>query len=151
MAVLIGAVPPGFTFHDLVGGPMINTPPRSSAFGEQGANSTSGQLTRERRMRIYLPDGAMKEMTLTEYQEFLVSYHISDLSQAVANASSSREGPEQTAEAAVPCSGLDRGSLNTPDSPSAQCPGSLREQTAPSRLGINPRLQRRRRMRRSDC
>jgi hypothetical protein len=29
-------------------------------------------------MRIYLPDGAMREMTLMEYREFLVSYRISD-------------------------------------------------------------------------
>ena len=139
MAVLIGSVRSGFTFHDLVGGPMINTPPRHSASRKQDDGNTSGCLTRERRMRIYLPDGAVREMTLTEYQEFLVSYRISDLSQAVANASSSRKGPEQTAEAAVPCSGLDRGSLNTSDSPSAQCTGSLREQTAPNRLAINPR------------
>jgi hypothetical protein len=27
-------------------------------------------------LRIYLPEGAMREMTLTEYREFLVSYQI---------------------------------------------------------------------------
>jgi hypothetical protein len=29
-------------------------------------------------MRIYLPDGAVREMTLTEYREFLVSYRFTD-------------------------------------------------------------------------
>jgi hypothetical protein len=112
MAVLIGAVPPGFTFHDLVGGPMISTPPRCSTSGEQGTDSTSGQLTRESRMRIYLPDGAVREMTLTEYQEFLVSYRISDLSQAVADAADCREDVEQTRGAMVTRRSLDRGSHN---------------------------------------
>jgi hypothetical protein len=112
MAVLIGSVPSGFTFHDLVGGPMINTPPRCPASGQQDDGSAPGQLTRESRMRIYLPDGAVREMTLTEYQEFLVSYRISDLPQAVEAAADRREDVEQTRGAMVTGCSLDRGSLN---------------------------------------
>jgi hypothetical protein len=112
MAVLIGSVPSGFTFRDLVGGPMINTPPRHSASGKQDDGNTSGCLTRESRMRIYLPDGAVREMTLTEYQEFLVSYRVSDLSQAVADTADCREDVEQTRGAMVTGCSLDRGSLD---------------------------------------
>ncbi len=52
-------------------------------------------------MRVYLPDGVVREMTLTDYQEFLVSYRITDTA----------EGP------AVPdqplCGGAEEGSRST--------------------------------------
>ncbi len=80
MATLMGSVPPNFTFQDLVGGAMTDTPPSRSAPAEQqDRNSTLEQPTRERPLRIYLPEGAVREMTLTEYREFLVSYRITDL------------------------------------------------------------------------
>ena len=79
MATLIGAVPPNFTFQDLVGGPVTDTPPSRSAPAEQqDCNSTLEQPTRERPLRIHLPEGVVREMTLTEDREFLVSYRITD-------------------------------------------------------------------------
>jgi hypothetical protein len=112
MGVLIGSVPSGFTFRDLVGSPMVNTPPRHSASRKQDDGNTSGCLTRESRMRIYLPDGAVREMTLTEYREFLVSYRMSDLHQVVDAAADCREEVGQTSEAMGTGCSLDRGSLD---------------------------------------
>ncbi len=80
MAILMGSVPPNFTFQDLVGGSMTDAPPSRSASAEQqDRNSTLEQPTRERPLRIYLPEGVVREMTLTEYREFLVSYRMTDL------------------------------------------------------------------------
>ena len=68
MATLIGTVPPGLTFQDLVGvtaarGVASSQPPR-----EQGPIA----------MRIYLPESMERLMVLTSRQEFLVSYSIQD-------------------------------------------------------------------------
>ena len=68
MAVLMGSVPPGLTFQDLVGGPT----PRASLTSEHGRGTRAA--SRDRLMRIHLPDGVVREMTLTQYREFLVSY-----------------------------------------------------------------------------
>ncbi len=79
MATLIGPVPPGLTFQDLVGGPMTRTPPSRSVPALQDRKSTPDQPACERRLRIYLPEGAVREMTLTESQGFLVSYRINHI------------------------------------------------------------------------
>ncbi len=55
---------------------MTDTLPSSSAPAEQEQDSGQGQTTKDRRMRIHLPDGAIRQMTLAEYQEFLVTYRI---------------------------------------------------------------------------
>ncbi len=68
MAVLMGSVPPGLTFQDLVGGRS----PRASLTSEHGRRTRAA--SRDRLMRIHLPDGVVREMTLTQYREFLVSY-----------------------------------------------------------------------------
>ena len=68
MATLIGTVPPGLTFQDLVGvtttrKEVVSQPPR-----EQSPTA----------MRIYLPESMVRLMMLTSCQEFLVSYSIQD-------------------------------------------------------------------------
>ena len=68
MAVLMGSVPPGLTFQDLVGGPT----PRASLTSEHGRGTRAA--SRDWLMRIHLPDGVVREMTPTQYREFLVSY-----------------------------------------------------------------------------
>ena len=99
MATLIGSVPPGFTFQDLVGSLMTDASLPHSAPAKRTVRSTGRQLTSDSRMRIYLPDGAMREMTLTEYQDFLVSYRIVDIRQA-AEAGTCADGRQQEAESA---------------------------------------------------
>ncbi len=68
MAVLMGSVPPGLTFQDLVGGPA----PRASAAPEHGRGRRPAP--RDQLMRVHLPDGVVRKMTLTQCQEFLVRY-----------------------------------------------------------------------------
>ena len=83
MANLIASVPPGLTFPALVGGTMPDTPPRHSAPVQRAHDSPSDQLPRDERMRVYLPDGTVRRMTLMEYQEFLVSDLITPTRRAV--------------------------------------------------------------------
>ena len=113
MATLIGSVPPGFTFQDLVGSLMTDASLPHSVPAKRTAHSTGRQLSGDSRMRIYLPDGAMREMTLTEYQDFLVSYHLVDIRQAVeggACVDSRQQGAGRAKEAALASPALDQGS-----------------------------------------
>ncbi len=66
MAALIGTVPPGLTFQDLVG---VTTPRRVA--GSQPPREQSSTT-----MHIYLPNGVVRMMALRSRQEFLVSYSI---------------------------------------------------------------------------
>ncbi len=68
MAALIGTVPPGLTFQDLVGVTTTRKVAGSQLPREQSPTA----------MRIYLPDGVVRVMALTSRQEFLVSYSIQD-------------------------------------------------------------------------
>ena len=79
MAILIDSLPPGLTFQDLVGGSITDTPLSCCTPAPQERNSTPDHRAGERRLRIYLPEAAMREMTLTEYREFLVSYRITNV------------------------------------------------------------------------
>ncbi len=68
MATLIGTVPPGLTFQDLVG---VTTPRK--VVGSQPPREQSPTA-----IRIYLPESIVRMMVLTRHQEFLVSYSIQD-------------------------------------------------------------------------
>ena len=81
MAVLMGSVPAGLTFQDLVGG----SAPRASATPGEKA------LPRDRLMRIRVPDGVAQDMTLPQHQEFSATYCFTH---------ASREGAEDVSEAA---------------------------------------------------
>jgi hypothetical protein len=79
MATLIGPVPTGLTFQDLVGstraGKQVSLTPLSER--SDAATHQDGP-TRDQLMRIYLPEGVVRVMTLTKHQEFLLSYSIQD-------------------------------------------------------------------------
>jgi hypothetical protein len=68
MATLIGTVPPGSTFQDLVG---VTTPRRVAASQPPREQSLTA-------IRIYLPESLVRLMVLTRREEFLVSYSIQD-------------------------------------------------------------------------
>jgi hypothetical protein len=68
MAVLMGSVPPGLTFQDLVGGPA----PHASTTPEHSGSDSATQ--QDQLMRINLPNDVVRETTSTQYREFLVSY-----------------------------------------------------------------------------
>ncbi len=80
MATLLALNPPGLTFQDLVGPTM--TKPLSDQACRAVHDDTSATVTVrcDQAMRIYLPHGEVKMMRLTEYQEFLQSYRIEDVS-----------------------------------------------------------------------
>ena len=81
MAVLMDLLPPGLTFQALTGDLMCAATSSchpSAAEPERGEAGPSS--TRDQVMRIYLPDGSVRLMRLTEYQEFLQSYRIENLS-----------------------------------------------------------------------
>ena len=80
MATLLDLLPPGLTFQDLVGPTMTKPPSNQACRAEQGETSTAESVRPERAMRIYLPHGEVNIMRLTEYQEFLQSYRIEDVS-----------------------------------------------------------------------
>ena len=86
MAVLIGSAPLGLTFQDLVGGTGSarhanrSPPPRPDSAAAQACPS------RNRLMRIYLPEGVVRVMALTRHQEFLLSYSIQDNNQVAKSA-----------------------------------------------------------------
>ncbi len=83
MAVLIGPVPPGLTFEDLVGSTRTGEQASLSPLPERNDATAPDGPTCNRLMRIYLPDGTVRQMTLTEYQKFLVSYPITPIGRAV--------------------------------------------------------------------
>jgi hypothetical protein len=83
MAVLMGSVPLGLPFQDLVGGPM----PRTSA-PERTSGDTATSC--DRLMRIHLPDGVAQELTLTRRSEFLCSYHFDHAREGVEKKSDPR-------------------------------------------------------------
>ncbi len=68
MAVLMGSVPAGLTFQDLVGGPA----PRASDTPNRGQSDRAAP--RDRLMRIRVPDGVVQDMTLLQHREFLATY-----------------------------------------------------------------------------
>ncbi len=68
MATLIGMVPPGLTFQDLVGVTTTRKVAGSQLPREQSPTA----------MRIYLPESMVRLMVLTRREEFLVSYSIQD-------------------------------------------------------------------------
>ena len=68
MATLIGTVPPGLTFQDLVG----DMTPRKVAASQPPREQSPTA------MRIYLPESMVRLMVLTRRQEFLVAYSIQD-------------------------------------------------------------------------
>ncbi len=77
MATLIGPVPPGLTFQDLVGGTKAGRQVNSLPAREQDATTTQDPA-RDQLMRIYLPEGVVRVMALTRGNEFLLSYSIQD-------------------------------------------------------------------------
>ncbi len=76
MATLIGPVPPGLTFQDLVGGTGTRTPSSLLPSPEQDSATPQDRSARDQLMRISLPEGAVHVMTLTRHDEFLLSYSI---------------------------------------------------------------------------
>ncbi len=68
MAVLMGSVPAGLTFQDLIGGPA----PRASSTPKRGQSDRAAP--RDRLMRIRVPDGVAQETTLPRHQEFSATY-----------------------------------------------------------------------------
>ena len=71
MAVLMGSVPAGLTFQDLVGG----SAPCASATPNCGQSDRAAP--RDRLMRIRVPNGVVQEMTLPQHQELLATYRFS--------------------------------------------------------------------------
>ncbi len=67
MAVLMGSVPAGLTFQDLV-----SPAPRASDTPNRGQSDRA--RPRDRLMRLRVPDDVVQEMTVPQYQEFLVTY-----------------------------------------------------------------------------
>ena len=92
MATLIGPAPPDLTFQDLVGETRSarhanrSPPPYPSSAAAQACAS------RNRLMRIYLPEGVVRVMALTRHQEFLLSYSIQDNDQAAQAADRDADG-----------------------------------------------------------
>ena len=78
MATLIGPVPPGLTFQDLVGGPATRTPSSLLPPPEQDSATSQDRPARDQLMRISLPEGVVRVMALTRQDEFLLSYSIQD-------------------------------------------------------------------------
>ncbi len=78
VATLIGPVPPGLTFQDLVGGTGTRTP--SSLFPplKQDSATSQDRPARDQLMCICLPEGVVRVMALTRHDEFLLSYSIQD-------------------------------------------------------------------------
>ena len=68
MAVLMGSVPAGLTFQDLVGG----SAPRASATPSRGQSDRAAP--RDRLMRIRVPDGVVQDMTLPQHRGFSATY-----------------------------------------------------------------------------
>ena len=62
MATLIGTVPSGLTFQDLVGGTTAGTQEGPSPLPERNDAATQDGPTRNRLMRIYLPAGVVRTM-----------------------------------------------------------------------------------------
>ena len=80
MATLLDLIPPGLTFQDLVGPTMTKPLSDQSCRAVQDDTSATESVGHDRAMRIYLPHGEVRVMRLTEYQEFLQSYRIEDVS-----------------------------------------------------------------------
>ena len=78
MATLIGPVPPGLTFQDLVGGTGTRTPSSLLPPPEQNSATPQDHPARDQLMRISLPEGVVWVMALTRHDEFLLSYSIQD-------------------------------------------------------------------------
>jgi hypothetical protein len=85
MAVLMGSVPAGLTFQDLVGGPA----PRTS--DTPNRDQSDRAAPRDRLMRIRVPDGVVQDMPLPQHQEFSATYCFTH---------ASRDGVEDISEAA---------------------------------------------------
>ena len=71
MAVLMGSVPAGLTFQDLVGGPAPH------ASDTPNRDQSDRAAPRDRLMRIRVPDGVVQNMPLPQHQEFLATYRFS--------------------------------------------------------------------------
>ena len=67
-----------FTFQDLVGSPMGSNHDCNCSPALPEPAQADGTRSCDRLMRIHLPGEAMREMTLVQYQEFLVSYRFTD-------------------------------------------------------------------------
>ena len=80
MATLLALIPPGLTFQNLVGPTMTKPLSDQACRAEEGETSAATNSRHDQAMRIYLPHGEVRLMRLTEYQEFLQSYSIEDLS-----------------------------------------------------------------------
>ncbi len=79
MAIVIGSVPPGLILQDLVGGPMTRKPTSLLPPLQDQDAKTHAPTDRDKLMRIYLPEGTVRVMTLTEYQDFLASYRCENI------------------------------------------------------------------------
>ena len=79
MATLLALIPPGLTFQDLVGPTMTKQLSDQACAADESETSATANLGHDRAMRIYLPHGEVRVMRLTEYQEFLQSYRIEDV------------------------------------------------------------------------
>ncbi len=80
MATLLALIPPGLTFQDLVGPTMTKPLSDQACRAVHDDTSATVSVGRDQAMRIYLPHGEVRSMRLTEYQEFLQSYRIEDVS-----------------------------------------------------------------------
>ena len=78
MVTLLAMALPNITFQDLTGAMIEEAAPDLSTC-EQEQRELHQSSTPDPRMRIHLPDGAVRVMTLTEYQEFMQSYRIVDV------------------------------------------------------------------------
>ncbi len=94
MATLIGTVPPGLTFQDLVGGTGTRKP--SSLLPPPDQDSATSQDRPTRNPLIYLPAGVMRVMAPTRHDEFLLSYSIQDNTAVVDVQGAAREEVRQS-------------------------------------------------------
>ncbi len=79
MATLLAEFLPDISFQELVGLPMPADHCSERRSAECKATEAEGINRCDAPMRIHLPDGAVREMTLAQYREFLVSYQITHI------------------------------------------------------------------------
>jgi len=84
-----------FTFQDLVGSPMGSNHDCHCSPALPEPARADGTRSCDRLMRIHLPGEAVREMTLVQYQEFLVSYRFTDAPGRSATETSSLRGVAQ--------------------------------------------------------
>ena len=83
------------TFQDLVGSPVGSNHGCDCSPALPEPAQADGTRSCDRLMRIHLPGEAMREMTLVQYQEFLVSYRFTDAPDRSAAEANSLRGAAQ--------------------------------------------------------